>query len=133
MLLSLDIKILEAKEKEYDSSWLKRGGTGAYHQGFGRKVDRIEAQAARHNYDLWEAIRSDPRAEGIMDDIGDLRRYLALYEAQAIILGLVDPPEKSAWPVDQLLQGRPRLVGDDPHDVLPRPFGFGPTDGDQTS
>jgi hypothetical protein len=49
-----------------------------------RKWDRIENQAKKENYDIFETIRKDPREEGIIDDIRDLRRYLLLVEAEML-------------------------------------------------
>ena len=47
-----------------------------------RKWDRLENQIRKHNYEIFEAIYADPSPEGILDDIGDLRRYLFLVEAE---------------------------------------------------
>jgi hypothetical protein len=86
-----DLDVVVEKDKEYGASWQKRGGTSAFHIMF-RKADRIEVQAAAHGYDIFEAIRSDPRPEGILDDIQDLRRYLDLIEAYAIEKGWAPNP-----------------------------------------
>lgn len=86
-----DVAALDVGALSYGDSWCKRGGTGAFHVGLARKWDRIELQAKRHNYDIFEAIKQDRRPEGIMDDIRDLRRYLLLVEAQARVLGLRVP------------------------------------------
>jgi hypothetical protein len=48
-----------------------------------RKMDRLENQVRKHGWDVFEAIQKDGRAEGIMDDIRDLRRYLILVESEA--------------------------------------------------
>jgi outer membrane murein-binding lipoprotein Lpp len=45
-----------------------------------RKWDRIENQVKKVAYDIFEAHEKDSRAEGILDDIQDLRRYLLLVE-----------------------------------------------------
>jgi hypothetical protein len=45
-----------------------------------RKWDRIENQVKAQQYDVFGAIEADRRADGIMDDIQDLRRYLMLVE-----------------------------------------------------
>ena len=47
-----------------------------------RKWDRLENQTKRFNYDIFQAIHHDSSPEGILDDIGDLRRYLFLVEAE---------------------------------------------------
>ncbi len=89
-----DCVILRKKDKEYGGSWLKRGGVGAFMM-LARKWDRLE-QAMKSvmmapksdpgtppsKYDIIERALVDYREEGILDDIGDLRRYLLLVEAE---------------------------------------------------
>jgi hypothetical protein len=82
-----DAKAVQINDKHYDASWKRRGGIGAYFVGI-RKYDRMEAFAKSHGYDIFEAIRQDQRPEGIIDDIRDLRRYLLLWEAEAVNLGI---------------------------------------------
>jgi|TARA_R100001163_G_C5010270_1_gene156448 hypothetical protein len=74
-----DAECLDQAEKSYGDSWRKRGGVGAFMM-LARKWDRIELQVQTHNYDVFKAYASDPRDEGILDDIQDLRRYLLLVE-----------------------------------------------------
>ena len=74
-----DVVALQEAEKSYGDSWRKRGGVGALMM-LARKWDRIENQVKAQQYDVFDAIESDRRAEGIMDDIQDLRRYLMLVE-----------------------------------------------------
>src|SRR5216684_2463167 len=76
-----DIDELVKKDAEYGSSWKRRGGIGAYMM-LARKIDRIEQQVKAHGYDIFAAAATDARAEGIRDDIGDLRRYLMLVETE---------------------------------------------------
>lgn len=78
-----DVRELQRKDAEYGGSWLKRGGTGAFHM-LARKIDRLEEQAKRFNYNVLAAIEADQRPEGILDDIRDLRRYLMLVECEAL-------------------------------------------------
>lgn len=66
---------LHEKERNYEGSWQKRGGIGAFMM-LARKWDRIEAISARNGYDLFEALRKDD--SGIVDDIDDLISYLML-------------------------------------------------------
>ena len=80
-----DVKELKRKDEEYGGSWLRRGGTGAYHAAI-RKADRLDTSVAKFGYDVFEAIAKDERSEGIIDDIRDLRRYLLLWEARAMEL-----------------------------------------------
>lgn len=76
-----DAEALENAEKSYGDSWQKRGGVGAFMM-LARKWDRIENQVKKFNWNVFEAIFADPSPEGILDDIGDLRRYLFLVEDQ---------------------------------------------------
>jgi predicted AlkP superfamily phosphohydrolase/phosphomutase len=74
-----DLVSLIESEKSYGNSWKQRGGTGAFMM-LARKFDRIEQQAKSVNWDIFEASHSYPGEEGVLDDIGDLRRYLLLVE-----------------------------------------------------
>jgi hypothetical protein len=76
-----DVKGLIKAQESYGNSWKQRGGVGAYMMMV-RKSDRIEIQARKHGYDVFAAIQADNRAEGLIDDIRDLRRYLMLVEAE---------------------------------------------------
>lgn len=96
-----DCDTLRRKDAEYGGSWLKRGGVGAFMM-LCRKWDRLETalnpdavagdkreaplsvalNAPIPAYDILEAGVQDQRDEGILDDIGDLRRYLLLVEAE---------------------------------------------------
>ena len=70
-----DIVSLIDSEKSYGDSWKRRGGTGAFMM-LARKFDRIEQQAESCNYDVFEAGEKFCGEDGLLDDIGDLRRYL---------------------------------------------------------
>lgn len=91
-----DVRGLAEAEKSYGNSWKKRGGIGAFMM-LARKWDRLEKQlqhyAAKERepgeeaiqanpYDIFEHVLADTRAEGVIDDIRDLRRYLMLVEAE---------------------------------------------------
>lgn len=96
-----DVEQLEEKDREYGGSWLKRGGVGAFMM-LARKWDRIEEAMNREvllrttaeggevkltdmvvdRYDVVTRAVCDGREEGLLDDIGDLRRYLLLVEAE---------------------------------------------------
>lgn len=83
-----DAREVLKKDIEYGSSWLKRGGVGAYMMA-ARKIDRLEEQVKKHHHDVLAAIaaynsESNPLMEGLIDTIRDLRRYLILIEAEAI-------------------------------------------------
>lgn len=95
-----DVRAVEIAEQAYGSSWKKRGGVGAFMM-LSRKWDRIENALRPHAdddalanlsgslrdrkvapWDIFGAIVADPRPEGIIDDIRDLRRYLLLVESE---------------------------------------------------
>lgn len=80
-VLKWDIDQILIKDREYGGSWKTRGGQGAFMM-LARKWDRIEQQVIRNNHDFYEALRKDQRSEGLLDDIGDLRRYLLLVSAE---------------------------------------------------
>jgi hypothetical protein len=83
-----DAKGLINAHQSYGDSWKKRGGIGAYMVMI-RKFDRMENHVKRHGYDVVAAIKADQRAEGLIDDIRDARRYLNLIESWLRELGLV--------------------------------------------
>lgn len=94
-----DIRNIEEKEKSYGSSWKRRGGIAAFMM-FARKWDRIEQRVATHiqatedaaaatRDNVFAHISADRRAEGVIDDIRDLRRYLMLVEAEMAARGVV--------------------------------------------
>jgi hypothetical protein len=103
-----DVATLLKKDKEYGSSWKRRGGVGAYMM-LARKMDRIETQVKAHNYDIFAAITADSREEGLLDDIRDLRRYLMLVEQE-----MKKVESASAKP-----EGMENPFGFDPKDDLP--------------
>lgn len=83
-----DVKQLLEKDAQYGGSWCKRGGVGAFMMAC-RKMDRLDNQLNKHGRS-WRRMLFDtqatnqPRrggAEGPWDDVGDLRRYLVLWEA----------------------------------------------------
>ena len=80
-IATYDAEALATAEKSYGNSWEKRGGVGAFMM-LARKWDRIENQVRKFNYNIFDVIYDDPSPEGILDDIGDLRRYLFLVEAR---------------------------------------------------
>lgn len=77
-----DVAQLRAKDREYGGSWRRRGGPGAFFVTC-RKWDRVAHQLTTHGGELAAALDADRRAEGILDDLGDLRRYLLLWESVA--------------------------------------------------
>jgi hypothetical protein len=80
-LLRGDAVVIREKNAQYRDSWLKRGGVGAYMM-LARKWDRIEVFLQEVcDYDLFDAFECDGRDETVLDDVADLRRYLAIVEA----------------------------------------------------
>lgn len=100
----LDVNGLIKAQESYGDSWKKRGGVGAFMM-LARKWDRIENRVQcmaetvdGHevaSYDIFGHIQADTRAEGIIDDIRDLRRYLMLVEAEMLLRGAEAAKTKS--------------------------------------
>jgi hypothetical protein len=95
-----DVGSIEEKEKAYGSSWKRRGGIAAFMM-FARKWDRIvqrvstqvdpsEGKPGAGRDNVLEHIPADRRAEPLIDDIRDLRRYLMLVEAEMAARGAVE-------------------------------------------
>lgn len=106
-----DAEGLTKAQKSYGNSWKQRGGVGAFMM-LARKWDRLENRVATSKmplnpvdasdsanpehvmsfgvdkYDIFEHVLADPRSEGVIDDIRDLRRYLLLVEAELVARGL---------------------------------------------
>lgn len=84
---------LKRAQESYGNSWKSRGGVGAFMM-LARKWDRLENRVKRPAvgeggiYDVFAHVASDQRAEGVIDDIRDLRRYLLLVEAELRARGL---------------------------------------------
>jgi hypothetical protein len=84
-----DVAGLEKAQESYGDSWKKRGGVGAFMM-LARKWDRLEQRVSQRaddgaegaRWDIFEHIIADDRAEGLIDDVRDLRRYLLLVEAE---------------------------------------------------
>lgn len=86
-----DAQGLIAAQKSYGNSWKSRGGIGAFMM-LARKWDRLENRVrmprdGATSYDIFAHVAADPRGEGIIDDIRDLRRYLLLVEAEMVARG----------------------------------------------
>ncbi len=75
---------LREAEQSYGNSWKRRGGVGAFMM-LARKWDRLEKRVHAHGWDVFTAIQEDTRREGVIDDVRDLRRYLALVEAEILV------------------------------------------------
>ena len=78
-----DLEALKRAETSYGDSWKRRGGVGAFMM-LARKFDRIEHQAQKHSWDIFEAGEVYVGEAGLLDDIRDLRRYLILVENEIL-------------------------------------------------
>lgn len=74
-----DVRQLVEKAAVYGDSWRRRGGVGAFMM-LARKWDRIEKAMTENGYDVFKGCVTIPGEDGLLDDIGDLRRYLLLVE-----------------------------------------------------
>lgn len=114
-----DVAGLAKAQLSYGDSWKKRGGVGAFMM-LARKWDRLEQQVQRTlspssvspgltavfehvapgvtiaaaRYDIFAHCECDPRTEGIIDDVRDLRRYLLLVEAELLARGKRHGPHR---------------------------------------
>lgn len=97
-----DVQGLKKAQESYGDSWKKRGGVGAFMM-LARKWDRLEnalkpgdgktgpthqCASLAPPWDIFAATIADGRAEGLIDDIRDLRRYLLLVEGELRAKGL---------------------------------------------
>lgn len=74
-----DVEELQVKNANYGESWKRRGGVGAFMM-LARKWDRLDNLLAHTGggHSLQHLLMSNPG--DVLDDIGDLRRYLLLVE-----------------------------------------------------
>lgn len=93
-----DVELVLRKDKEYGASWLEYGGIGAFFVTV-RKWDRIRNQLHRHGWDVFKAYADGTTSEAFADTVMDLRGYLFNWEARAIELDLVAPPQPKWVPV----------------------------------
>ncbi len=101
-----DVDGLIEAAKHYGESWYMRDGAGAFFM-LARKWDRIEKRMKDESYkSIIEVLKADKRAEGMIDDIRDLRRYLMLIEAKLIELGVAH---------DEVAKGDKVAIGGDLH------------------
>jgi len=111
---------LKKAYESYGDSWKRRGGVGAFMM-LARKWDRLENRVRNpmvvtgdpnvthiDSYDLFTHIAVDGRAEGIIDDVRDLRRYLLLVEAEMRARGFrAGHRDNAAAPVDRAREMNP--------------------------
>lgn len=113
-----DVRFTIEKDTSYDASWKLRGGVGAFMM-MARKWDRLESiLKGQWKYDIFTAIEQQtasekdlansrtpaghpvhfaPGGDGtVLAEIRDLRRYLALAEAEMMSRGVVPTPVGAA-------------------------------------
>jgi hypothetical protein len=94
LLALCDVTEVTRKDMTYGGSWLKRGGRGAYHATI-RKLDRMETMLSAPDVadDIFIAIIKDKdEPDGFIEQVRDFRRYLLLWEAASIELGITVRP-----------------------------------------
>lgn len=79
-LMEEDYRFIVQRDQEYNASWMKRGGVGAFMM-LARKWDRFQPMVIAHQGDVLRMLGAKPDR---IDDVQDLRRYLALVEAEWI-------------------------------------------------
>lgn len=81
-LAEFDVVTLVEKGKKYGDSWKRRGGVGAFMVMI-RMADRLEVGAAGRGYDIFAALDAEHGVQdGLLNAMGDLRRYLLLIEGE---------------------------------------------------
>lgn len=109
-----DAAYVDRKDRQYDASWKRRGGVGAFFT-IVRPWDRLESmlavmQSTTKNgvqaYDILDAIGSEG-LEGpdgsVVACVRDLRRYLLLVECEAMERHLAPLPDRQRAKSDRLL------------------------------
>jgi hypothetical protein len=78
-----DVEGLRTAFQSYGPSWKMGGGVNAFFM-LKRKWDRLYNRLSKPeiSFDIFKGIATDIRGEGVIDDVRDLRRYLALVEAE---------------------------------------------------
>lgn len=71
------IALCEMKNREYGSSWCKRGGPGAFFT-ITRKIDRLEVQAKNRNYDVFDVTEDPTSTESLDETLLDAVAYFLL-------------------------------------------------------
>lgn len=78
-------------ETEYERSWMKRGGVGAFFT-LVRSMDRLDSLCSRQpeggdRYDIFLHCLQSDGDTGVLNAVRDLRRYLLLVEAELVRQG----------------------------------------------
>lgn len=77
-----DLHYLITRDADYGSSWLRRGGIGAYLTAV-RPIDRLDAQLAAGT-PPWDILANAHANPLVLNAIRDARRYLLLIEAELL-------------------------------------------------
>jgi len=77
-IIERDYTFILKRDQEYHASWLKRGGVGAFMM-LARKWDRFSPMVIEFNNDPVDMLLARPDR---VDDVQDLRHYLALVNAE---------------------------------------------------
>ena len=72
-----NIELLRKKDSEYGASWCRRGGVGAFFTVW-RKVDRLEEQLKRVQFNILDVNQDPASTESLDETMKDLMLYLAL-------------------------------------------------------
>lgn len=88
--LEFDYDKLIERDIEYNASWKKRGGVGAFMM-LARKWDRLEPMVAKYDGNLVAMLHAKPDR---VDDVEDLRRYLELVESEYLRTSIDSLKEK---------------------------------------
>jgi hypothetical protein len=83
-IVQADVEYVRHKDTQYDASWKKRGGEGAFFT-IVRPWDRFESISRSAGYDLFAKVREeglDGPDGSLIACVRDLRRYLLLIEAE---------------------------------------------------
>lgn len=132
-VLEVDLDYINKKDRSYGASWKQRGGVGAFMM-LARKWDRLEQMMEEVKFDVFAAIaEQDGPEQGsdgtVIAEIRDLRRYLALVEAEMVARGAV-PVSKDGTdyrPVRRLVIPDGTVVGPTGVKVMTRGGGGGPS------
>lgn len=105
-----DLQIILDKDiRQYRGSWKKRGGVGAYFT-FVRKIDSLVAQCDAGGYNIFKLCIDNGSGDGgTLEQVRDLRRYLALVEAELVQRAYVEGGRYKV--VLEGLPGMPRAGG----------------------
>ncbi len=71
------VNLLEKKNAEYGASWCRRGGVGAFFTVW-RKIDRLEEQLKRADFNMFDVSVAEDSTESIDETLIDAVLYFSL-------------------------------------------------------